>query len=841
MAMTPDQVRAAMAAVMARAKAEPIPQGMPVRPADPKFAGANFKLDTSAATRKKIDDAIKSGKVPPRAMPQMPEGMGIPEPQGTRPRPDDFKAVGSPVRTDADKAKAAATLADFIKNGGTLKDVMPKMDDDPLTAVPAPNLSAADKAKAAATLAAAIKAGGIAPKAMPYIPGGEMPPGVVAGNGSNPATPGLLESIANAAGGGNYTIPVPGLANGGTPPAAPPAIPASPNFVNGIEDYWKLSNDARQQAVKDFTNWAPGQMPQNQIMNWTDWLGAATNPTQMTAPTSTKLSQEQFNLLSRDEQMKLLNPGHLFESALNQDGAAGQYMWGGPQAGYEYVVHDYSGYGAGLKEYGKQTNHADKYGDKVAGQFSAELLNSISDASKYGDERAQFIQRNLKAYMDNPGMFDNMGMGSGNRATNTSDPISRISAAYDQQQAFHKLQAEREAAIATNKAQKKAEREAEAASRTARQAPKPVLEEEPEMNAFASGTLPPRRGREMGRKVSRSREPMPPALPAPQSNGVIPRPNGTPIGGQVSPPSGPMPRPTPDNTSTWPSPNQYPPLPTGGVVDGGWHRPRPNGIPLPIPSPPVGNSGTPVYTGAPMPQRPQPPGPPSPGKKWAMGDNGQWDQIPEGWEMTWGGPRPMGGGQHMGTPPTLPTGGVTNNIWDGPKPMPTNPDGSPKYPTDMALRPGDYWKWNPVGKWDVVPWNNGGATPPQMSAEEWRREKMQGQPPRPTGPQRGGSDLPDLYWENQEEYFRQKGNPAPGPAQPPSNESQYASQPWFNDWKAAGGTGDPLAWAQANRHWMLGPNGQSPSEQPQVRLGTPPQIPGGAGSGQGNFRNLRYR
>lgn len=770
MAMTPDQVRAAMASVMARAKAEPLPPGMPVRPSDPNLAGASFKLDTSAATRKKIDDAIKSGKVPPRAMPQMPEGMGIPEPQGTRPRPDDFKAVGSPVRTDADKAKAAATLADFIKNGGPTKNVMP------------------------------------------FIPGGEMPQGVVAGNGSNPATPGLLESIANGAGGGNYTIPVPGLANGGTPPAAPPAIPASPNFVNGIEDYWKLSNDARQQAVKDFTNWAPGQMPQNQIMNWTDWLGAATNPTQGTAPTSTKLSQEQFNLLSRDEQLKLLNPGHLFESGLNQDGAAGQYMWGGPQNGYDYVAHDYSGYGAGLKEYGKQTNHADKYGDKVAGQFSAGLLNSIGDVSKKGDERAQFIQNNLKAYMDNPGMFDNMGMGDVPRGTNTSDPISRIGAAYDQQQAFYKSQAEREAAIATNKAQKKAEREAEAASRTARQAPKPVLEEEPEMNAFASGTLSPRRGREMGRKVSRSREPMPPALPAPQSNGVIPRPNGMPIGGQVSPPSGPMPRPTPDNTSTWPTPNQYPPrppvrptiptpdpyevrldprpgliyqqpvtrpgapkmnaipngppsLPPGGVVDGGWNSPRP--VQPYNPNVPGGTQG----------QRPN--GLPIP----APVPNDSWGPVTPASGGFWEGPAnpqpstplppmaslPPGGGMVSAPTGPMPTGGVTNNM-------------------------------NGYG-------NNGPITSPGESVYTPIYGRPEVQQPM------SGSERARLALERMQ--------------QPPAIPGTGMSRP------------NPEGWG-------TGPGGTPWGGQPQVTKSTwggPPPLPGGAGSGQGNFRSsrLRYR
>lgn len=597
------------------------------------------------------------GEPPPQGMPTRNRAMPEPQSPGTRSKSaSDLMAADSPKRTDADKAKAKATLDDFIKNGGTLKDVMPKMDDDPLmSSVPAPNLSAADKAAAQARLDAAIKAGGIAPKAMPYIPGGEMPPGVVAGNGSNPATPGLLESIANAAGGGNYTIPVPGLANGGTPPAAPPAIPASPNFVNGIEDYWKLSNDERQQAVKDFTNWAPGQMAPNQIMNWTDWLGAATNPTQGTAPTSTKLSQEQFNLLSRDEQLKLLNPGHLFESGLNQDGAAGQYAWGGPQAGYEFNAHDYSGYGAGLKEYGKQTNHADKYGDKVAGQFSAGLLNSIEQGAKQGDAKSQFIANNLKSYMDDPGGVNfqvpkNMMMRNG-----PSDPLNVLSMAYDHQQGPRLdpvLQASKDA--------KEAEKQAR---RAAKKNPPPLPEEDAvnDIPQYADGTMrgafAPMYGNESQGEVNpyvarpyvdrgpgRADQPRIGARPSPY--GQRPRP---PMGGQVRPPSGP-------------------PLPTGGVVDGGWHSPRPvqpynpnvpggtqgqrpNGLPIPAPVP--NDSWGPVT--------------PASGGFWEGPANPQ-PSIP----VPPMGALPPGGGMVSGPSGPMPTGGVTNNM-NGPVTSPGMP------------------------------------------------------------------------------------------------------------------------------------------------------------------------
>lgn len=144
-----------------------------------------------------------------------------------------------------------------------------------------------------------------------------------------------------------------------------------------------------------------------------------------------------------------------------------------------------------------------------------------------------------------------------------------------------------------------------------------------------------------------------------------------------------------------------------GTVPPGENPPQPPPPPRPpvlgnIPDPAGGwiGAGSPVNNDSeairPL---PMPSTPPRAGYKWALGDNGQWTQIPQDWEMTWGGPRPRPTGSTSTFPPPPPPP-PTSNTPRPQIPMPTRPDGTPAYPEGGSVG-GWGWKWNGnTGQWE---------------------------------------------------------------------------------------------------------------------------------------------
>ena len=430
------------------------------------------------------------------------------------------------------------------------------------------------------------------------------------------------------------------LMEGVTPAPTPPLTMGNPNFVNSITDYWKLTPQQRQQAVSDYTNWQPGQMPQNQIVNWGDWLAAATSPTQMTAPKDTRISQEEFDKLSVWDQQKLANPMNALGGTQMQDGAQGSYQWYGPQLGYEYNINDYSNYKQ--KVMGQQKDYAQSYGDKVAEQFQPGLLQSIDHAAKYGNDKDRFIQSNLQNFMANPGWY-NLPNGQSLMGGPT-DPLSQLGRYYDSQQE-----------IQTRNNEKRAQRAEEDPGRADRQAayrakynlpPKP--EKEPDMNlqGYATGTMfggggsmpiqnaggPPVPGGDIYSRrpaFEQKRRAM-----QQQMNGFTGNPapsTGEPVGpppmtggsaGIPGMPSAPMPMPMEDakGLPIYQRPAPPPPVPYSPSLPGGTQGQRPNGLPMPMgggtpgmptgpmPMPNSGNTSTWPSPDQYPPQRPQAPG-----------------------------------------------------------------------------------------------------------------------------------------------------------------------------------------------------------------------------------------
>ncbi len=387
MALTPELITQ----MIAQAKANPVT--LPPRGAAPGggFAASNYQLDPAKA-------AQYDPSQPRTYTPAQQQNIDLYKAGATK-MPD-----GRPIYGWRETNPPTPILEPF---------------EDPMTAVTGKLDNSADAKK---KLDDAMVSGDIKARSLPTIDDTGMPP--MPGQSRPDAN--AADLIAKITGAGSYADPV----MRDDPTGTIPGMPKPPNFVNNMEDFFRLSPAERQQAVTDMQQWRPGQMPANNLVDWSGWLNAATSPTQMTAPTDTRLNAAQWDELTRDEQMKLLNPMNVVNSASGlQDGAPGQWGWGGPNQGYNFNVHDYGD--MKLKEYGKQTNYADQFGQTVADKFQPGLLASLTEAAQ-SDPRSKFISDNLTPYMNDPG---NLAFSTPNQGRNgPSDPLNSLGAAYDWQQ-----------------------------------------------------------------------------------------------------------------------------------------------------------------------------------------------------------------------------------------------------------------------------------------------------------------------------------------------------------------------------------------------------------------------